>query len=268
MRDSTAPLFAPEDNRPDPVLEAAPPKPRAVPYQPSLFQEMGNVIPFRSPETVASPKRTPRKRSSPKAVKNEAADRPESLSFNFEMPGEEAWLVERGLGASAIAGRGSNLIGEPVRAPESDIYCDAPVAPVPARMIAVVFDLALATAAYAPFATAYWFLARSQPVLAPAPGTWKVAVPYAVLFVIVALLYKILWISAGTESPGAQWTRLRVVSFDGEPASKRDLLRRMGWWIFGTAAVGLGHMWALVDEEGLTWHDLLSKTFVTIDPRR
>lgn len=271
LRDSTAPLFAPEDNRPErtPAAPSAP-KPRAVPYQPSLFQEMTNVIPFRGPEPAASTPQKPKKPRTPKSVNKTTASRPESLSFDFDaptLPGEEAWMVERGMGASAIAGRGTNLIGETVRPADSDIYCDAPVAPIAARAIAVVFDAALATGAYLAFAGAYWFMVRTQgtPAATAAAWTWKAAIPFAALFVIVAALYKSFWILCDAESPGARWARLRVLTFDGEKPAKGDRFRRMAWWMFGGAAIGIGHLWALTDEEHLTWHDLLSKTFVTID---
>jgi uncharacterized RDD family membrane protein YckC len=265
-------LFAPEDNRPErtPTPPAAP-KPRAVPFQPSLFQEMTNVIPFRGPEPDASTPK-PKKPRTTKAVKKTLASQ-ESLSFDFDapmLPGEEAWMVERGLGASAIAGRGANLIGETARPADSDIYCDAPVAPIAARTLAVVFDAALATGAYLAFAGAYWFMIRTQGAAeaAPAEWTWKAAIPYAALFVTVAVLYKSFWILCDAESAGARWARLRVLTFDGEKPAKADRFRRMAWWIFGAAAVGIGHLWALTDEEHLTWHDLLSETFVSVDNRR
>ena len=35
--------------------------------------------------------------------------------------------------------------------------------------------------------------------------------------------------------------------------------------ILSLAAAGLGLLWALADEEKLTWHDHISRTFVTID---
>jgi hypothetical protein len=36
--------------------------------------------------------------------------------------------------------------------------------------------------------------------------------------------------------------------------------------LLGAGAVGLGYLWALADEEALTWHDRMSKTFIAIDP--
>ena len=40
---------------------------------------------------------------------------------------------------------------------------------------------------------------------------------------------------------------------------------RVAWGVFSVLPLGLGLLWALVDQERLTWHDLLSKTFPSPD---
>ena len=283
MRDSTVPLFAPENNpvpqytplealgqavgsaipvvSPQPQPEVAPaPRARTVPYQPSLFQEIGNVIPFRPPDEP-KPARRSGKRSPGSTVKTNKpkAQQAESLSFDFalpEVPGEIAWLGERGLGASALAGQ-TGADGESFRTAESDIYCDAPVAPMPARVLAASMDLALITVAFGVFASIYYVLVQQQ----TGATTPLAAVPYALLFLTVGAIYKGLYAFAGSDSPGTRWANLRIVTFDGEVPTRSERINRMTWSWLSVAAVGMGMLWSLVDEEHLTWHDLLSKTF-------
>lgn len=283
VRDSTAPLFAPENNpvmetpplaqlsqavgsavpvvhaQPDDVEQATAPKPRAVPYQPSLFQEIGNVIPFRPPD-AAKPRR---KRSNASSVKKQQTPPAESLSFDFtlpEVPGESGWMEERGLGASVLAGQGAAAL----RAPESDIYCDAPVGPMGARVLACAMDLGLVTLAYAVFASIYYLLVQSQTgESAPLGWSLRVVIPYVLLYAAVAALYKSLYAFANVDSPGTRWANLKIVNFDGEAPSRVERVNRMTWSALSVAAVGMGLLWSLVDEEHLTWHDLLSKTFAS-----
>ena len=59
----------------------------------------------------------------------------------------------------------------------------------------------------------------------------------------------------------AQRLGLRVVNFDGYPADARQRLVRFVCACLSTLA-GLGLLWALFDEEKLTWYDHMSKTFL------
>ena len=79
----------------------------------------------------------------------------------------------------------------------------------------------------------------------------------------VMALYRLLWSCACTDSPGMRWTNLVLINFDGQsPTRKQRLARTASGWL-SLAAGCLGLVWALVDEETLTWHDHISKTFPT-----
>ncbi len=82
----------------------------------------------------------------------------------------------------------------------------------------------------------------------------------------MALLYAqyfTLFTYFGGSTPGMMLCKLRVVSFDGtEPTSEQLLWRSFGYMISaGTGA--LGFIWALWDEEHLTWQDRISQTYLT-----
>ena len=59
------------------------------------------------------------------------------------------------------------------------------------------------------------------------------------------------------------WLGLRVLNFDGEPPSAAQRRTRALGTILSTLSLGLGFAWSIADEEKLTWHDRMSKTFVT-----
>jgi hypothetical protein len=61
------------------------------------------------------------------------------------------------------------------------------------------------------------------------------------------------------------WTQLQLVNFDGRRPERDQRLERLFASCLSVAAAFLGIIWALVDEECLTWHDHISKTFPTAD---
>ena len=88
------------------------------------------------------------------------------------------------------------------------------------------------------------------------------AVPAAIVLV-VTILYRGLWCLANADTPGMRFAGLQLVDFDGRrPRSKSRIVRQFAG-ILSLASAGVGLLWALVDEESLTWHDHISKTFPT-----
>ena len=214
---------------------AAPPTParRAVNYQASLFssKELPRVVSFESiapgmAEPVI-PRRTP---SAPRARHRRIVPGQQSLEFS----------PTRSL-----------------RPSEGAIYCDAPVALPLHRAMAAALDGGLVLIALALFGLAFHL----------AGGRIALNVKTLPIFLGVVgglvLFYKSLWCLAGGDTPGMHWTRLRLVDFDGQqPDSSKRLYRLASEWL-SLLAAGVGLIWALVDEESLTWHDHISRTFPT-----
>jgi uncharacterized RDD family membrane protein YckC len=84
------------------------------------------------------------------------------------------------------------------------------------------------------------------------------------MMILTAMFYSLLFAIAGALTPGMRWTDLRLINFDGFPPDARSrAFRLIGGWI-SILSGGLGLVWALLDEEGLAWHDHMSKTFPTL----
>jgi len=92
----------------------------------------------------------------------------------------------------------------------------------------------------------------------------KGTVPFfAAVPVIIALFYEAVCALGGGTTVGMRWTRLRLLNFDGRKATTEECLLRVLGTAISMASVGLGHLWALFDEENLAWQDHISKTFPT-----
>ena len=88
-------------------------------------------------------------------------------------------------------------------------------------------------------------------------------------FALVSMFYGLIWAIAGRETAGMRFTDLHLITFDGFPVDARGrALRFVTTWL-SFCSGGLGLLWAVADEENLTWHDHISKTFPTVreEPR-
>ena len=85
-------------------------------------------------------------------------------------------------------------------------------------------------------------------------------------FAFVYLQYFGLFTIFGGSTPGMMVKGLQVASFTGDlPTPRQYGLRAVGY-VLSVATCFLGFLWAMWDEDGLTWHDRLSETYLTPAP--
>jgi uncharacterized RDD family membrane protein YckC len=136
-----------------------------------------------------------------------------------------------------------------------------PVAPRVLRAMSATFDVALILAFSGLFlltvqAMSRYVVGASLFTLATLP--YLLAAP-----VLIGFAYKLLWCLSGHCTLGIQGARLRLVSFDGgTPTQTQRIVRFASGWL-SLAACSLGLLWALGDQDTLTWHDHVSQTFLT-----
>jgi uncharacterized RDD family membrane protein YckC len=82
-------------------------------------------------------------------------------------------------------------------------------------------------------------------------------------FAFVYVQYFGLFTVFGGTTPGMMVRGLQVASFSGEsPTSRQYFLRALGYML-SAGTLFLGFLWAIWDEDALTWHDRLSRTYLT-----
>ncbi|PYU06253.1 MAG: hypothetical protein DMG34_06540 [Acidobacteria bacterium] len=86
---------------------------------------------------------------------------------------------------------------------------------------------------------------------------------YAISFAIVYLQYFSLFTVFGGTTPGMMLRGLRVVDFGGEEPSPRQLLLRAAGYMLSAGTFFLGFLWSQWDEDELTWHDRISRTYLS-----
>ena len=83
-----------------------------------------------------------------------------------------------------------------------------------------------------------------------------------VVYLFYAVLFSLFTTLAGA-TPGMQLCGLTVVRLDGSLPDTRQLLWRSFGYLLSGAALMLGFLWALWDEDRFAWQDRISKTYVT-----
>jgi uncharacterized RDD family membrane protein YckC len=134
------------------------------------------------------------------------------------------------------------------------------VASIDDRRLAALVDIACLLFAYGGFLTLFGSLG-GQFTLSKLS-----AAVYAATFAIVYLQYFALFTVFGGTTPGMMLRHLQVVSFSGEPPTPRQMLLRSAGYMLSAGTFFLGFLWAMWDEDTLTWHDRLSRTYLSRAP--
>jgi uncharacterized RDD family membrane protein YckC len=140
--------------------------------------------------------------------------------------------------------------------PEPTRYCERPVAGLLHRMLAAFLDASMVTIAVAIILVTFYLFGGRLSL----DDRLALAIVGAAALALLAF-YKILGILWEQDSPGMVWVRLRLVNFDGLRPTRRQRVSRTAGVLLSLAAAGFGFIWALADQEKLTWHDHISKTF-------
>jgi len=224
---------------------AASPPPRTNPnYQPSLFRDAAYRDGVAGPKVIPIPMLTPSRAEMPSRKSRPAA--PRSPRRDSDSQQSLDFYSDKANLASSL--------GTEVHAV---IYCDAPVALPAHRMIAAAFDASMVLIAVGLFLGVF-FLSGGMLMLSKENAPFLISVA-----ALLGMFYRFLFVLGNGETPGMRFAGLRTVNFDGRSPDRDQRAFRQVSSLLSFLSAGLGLVWALVDEENLTWHDHISKTFPT-----
>jgi uncharacterized RDD family membrane protein YckC len=216
-----------------------------------------NLIEFPR-ELVATRKMRPRRVEGPLAA--EGLERQLSI---FEVdPGTLAVPAAADDAAPAPDPQWSSikLEAQPVNEPEppdpAATLAAVQLAPIGRRLMAALVDGALITCAF--LASAVVAAAHiTHPPAARIVGLCAVSA-----FLLFAALYYALFLTLGESTPGMKCAGVSLCTFDGQIPTRAQLRSRLGALLLSMVPVGLGVAWALFDDDHLSWHDRLSRTYL------
>ena len=129
------------------------------------------------------------------------------------------------------------------------------VAPMEDRMMAAIVDTALVLVAFLLFVLVFVACTAHPP-------TGKAAMVSGG-FVLIGffVLYQWLFFNYGHGTPGMRYAKIALCTFDDENPSRKALRARVGGLLLSALPLGLGYLWALFDDDRLTWHDRMTQTY-------
>jgi uncharacterized RDD family membrane protein YckC len=131
-----------------------------------------------------------------------------------------------------------------------------PVASIDERRIAALLDAGCLLFAFG------GFLALFGSVAGQLTFSKLSAAVYFATFAFVYLQYFGVFTIFGGTTPGMMFRGLQVVNFNGDTPAPRQLLLRAAGYMLSAGTLFLGFLWAMWDEDALTWHDRLSHTYL------
>lgn len=129
------------------------------------------------------------------------------------------------------------------------------LAPVGVRMLAAVIDCTLIGAAFVGLALVVAANLSSQPSL----KIMEFAACAALL--AVGVLYQELFFLLAGGTPGMHYAGLALCTFEDQKPTRKQMRRRIGALMLSLLPAGLGILWAIFDEDHLSWHDRISRTY-------
>lgn len=139
----------------------------------------------------------------------------------------------------------------------SERYGLYPVASLEERRIAALIDAVCLLFAYGGFMALFGSLGGQFTFSKLSAAVCGVTIA------IVYLQYFALFTVFGATTPGMMLRGLQVISFTGDPPTPRQMLLRSVGYVLSAGTLFLGFLWAWWDEDALTWHDRLSRTYLS-----
>ncbi len=128
-------------------------------------------------------------------------------------------------------------------------------APLALRTMAALVDAGLVLAALVTFVGVFAKVAGQIPVGVPA------AIALAGVAAALYLIYQALFFTFSEQTPGMRYARIGLCTFADENPTRAAMRRRILAQIVAACPMGLGLLWTLLDDEGLGWHDRISKMY-------
>jgi hypothetical protein len=219
-----------------------------------------NLIEFPR-ELVAARRARPRLAEGP--LREEVVGEPQLRIFEVE---SEQISIAPAAPEEVVAGapmwQGLMLDTAPLRAPRSQQHAAAAsladIAPISRRLMSAVVDACCVGVAMIGFWTvAAWIsgprlTAMSRPML---------AIAVVLTLAIAAMMYQVLFFCLNDATPGMRYARIALCTFAEASPSRRAMRRRLLAMLIAVCPLGLGMLWAWMDDDRLAWHDRISRIY-------
>jgi hypothetical protein len=96
------------------------------------------------------------------------------------------------------------------------------------------------------------------------PGVRASQIGGAIAVFGFAALYEWFFLTFAKVTPGMRYAQLSLCTFDEEVPTAAQVKNRMKAMLISVLPMGLGMVWSIFDEDQMSWHDRLSKTYLRL----
>jgi uncharacterized RDD family membrane protein YckC len=182
---------------------------------------------------------------------------PEWHSIQLDARPEEGGSPDRPLGRQPVRKNGSAerpRQAEPSSSPLLDMM-PIHLAPMADRLMAGIVDVALVMTAFLLFVLVFVASTAHPPLGKPA------LLAAGALLAAFFILYQWLFFTYADGTPGMRYAKIALCTFEDENPTRQQMRRRIVALLLSALPVGLGFVWALFDDDRMTWHDRISRTY-------
>jgi uncharacterized RDD family membrane protein YckC len=125
--------------------------------------------------------------------------------------------------------------------------------------MAAIVDGCVMTGAVLAFVAAFAFTVGKLPHGAVTPQI--AAIGLAGTLAIFWLLYQLLFFTFSEATPGMRYARIGLCTLDDNNPTRSAMRRRILAVLLSACPLGIGFLWALLDDDRLGWHDRISRMY-------
>jgi len=134
-------------------------------------------------------------------------------------------------------------------------------APLNRRLMSIMVDGILILTAFFGFVAAFALTCRKLGVTSISIGLQPAAIASVGTLLFLTLAYQLLFFTFGEATPGMRYARIGFCTLSDENPTRPQMRRRIFAAIFAAVPLGIGFLWACLDDEGLGWHDRISRMY-------
>lgn len=152
----------------------------------------------------------------------------------------------------------AHTVTEPVPTPDTPVLASLlppQTAPLQLRVMSAMVDGMLVMAGALAFVAAYAHAGAEIPVGIPA------VLSVLGILTVTHVLYQLLFFTFSDETPGMRYARIGLCTFNDENPTRAEMRRRIFAQFVAVCPLGLGLLWILLDDDGLGWHDRISRMY-------
>ncbi|HEY0263355.1 MAG TPA: RDD family protein [Granulicella sp.] len=128
-------------------------------------------------------------------------------------------------------------------------------APLNLRLMAAAVDGCIVLGSFLGFVTVFDLVAGGLP-----GGQIALLGAAATLFTL-AIVYQMLFFTLSEATPGMLYARIGLCTFSDDNPTRSAMRKRVVATLLAACPVGIGLLWAWIDEDGLGWHDRISRMY-------